>query len=135
MTRYRFILSAVSALFFALSAFAQIDEGDRQCADGAEPGPAEELSIEGIVLDVAAIAFGESYNTGDKVLNISLHHKSAKAFGEFTSARIGETVELKVGDEVVLSPVVREPIWGGAIQLSGPDIETYKAQLAPQCAD
>ena len=66
MTRYRFILSAVSALFFALSAFAQIDEGDRYCADGTEPRPVQELSIEGIVLDVAAIAFGENYDTGDK---------------------------------------------------------------------
>jgi preprotein translocase subunit SecD len=44
---------------------------------------------------------------------------SKEAFGAFTDRHIGEQVDLKVDGEVLMSPVVREPIRGGEVWITG----------------
>ena len=52
-------------------------------------------------------------------LTITLSPESAKAFGDFTAANIGKTVELRLDGKPVLSAVVREAITGGRVRIGG----------------
>jgi preprotein translocase subunit SecD len=57
---------------------------------------------------------------GDQwALSISLTPESKEAFGAFTGRHIGELVDFKIDGNVVMSPVVREPILGGELMISG----------------
>jgi preprotein translocase subunit SecD len=52
-------------------------------------------------------------------LTITLSAESAAAFGEFTAANIGKTVELRLDGKPVLTAVVREAITGGRVRIGG----------------
>ena len=52
-------------------------------------------------------------------LTITLSQESAAAFGEFTAANIGKTVELRMNGKPVLTAVVREAITGGRVRIGG----------------
>ncbi len=57
--------------------------------------------------------------TGEPVLDLTLAPPSATAFGELTQANIGKVVELRIDGKVILSPIVRDPILGGVVEISG----------------
>jgi preprotein translocase subunit SecD len=60
-------------------------------------------------------------------LQLELTKASKDEFGAFTGRHVGEVVDFKVDGEVVMSPVVREPITGGLIMVSG---QVGKRELA-----
>jgi hypothetical protein len=68
---------------------------------------------------------------GETVVSVVLTPDSAKAFGEFTQAAIGQKTQLLVGEKVILEPVVREPILQGEITINGFD-STAAQGLADQ---
>ena len=53
------------------------------------------------------------------VLDMTLTASSAKDFAAFTTANVGRAVELRIDGKVMMAPVVREPILGGHVQISG----------------
>ena len=57
--------------------------------------------------------------TGAAVVNASFDAASTQAFAALTAAHVGRTLELRVDGEVVSAPVIREPILGGSITISG----------------
>ncbi|MFE0017577.1 hypothetical protein ACFWXH_22240 [Mesorhizobium sp. NPDC059054] len=68
---------------------------------------------------------------GETVVSVVLTPDSAKVFGDFTRAAIGQKTQLLIGETVILEPVVREPILQGMITING--FDTTKAQgLAEQ---
>jgi preprotein translocase subunit SecD len=58
---------------------------------------------------------------GTPGLSLTLSPESAAAFGDFTAANIGKTVVIRIDGKPVLSAVVREPIYGGRVRISGAD--------------
>ncbi len=78
------------------------------------PAVAETLKLK--LTEIAVVADASS---GRPVLNIRLAEDTAAAMGAFTAARIGEQIDLRVGTEVLTSPIVRDAILGGALQISG----------------
>ena len=52
-------------------------------------------------------------------MKLDLTPDSRDAFGAFTTKHVGKVVDLKIDGKVVMSPLVREPILGGQLIVSG----------------
>jgi len=91
-----------------------------------------------IVDDPAALAGGiaaaeaSADPAGNPALMIRLVPEAARTFGALTAGQTGKPLALALDGVVVLAPVVREPILGGEIMISGPgpDVATWAAILA-----
>jgi preprotein translocase subunit SecD len=83
--------------------------------------PAPSLRIGGVAfpqsdfLDARAI-FDES---GAPVIFVTFGPKGAAKLARVTKAWIGKPLPLTIGPRVLMKPVVREPILGGTVQISG----------------
>lgn len=90
------------------------------------------LSFSGIAaaatleIEVERAEAGTDAYTEQPIVTVTLKPESRAAFGEFTKARIGEAVQLRFGDRTLSAPIVREPIIGGVLIISG--------QMTPQDA-
>ena len=56
---------------------------------------------------------------GAPIVNIELDPDSTTAFAAFTTENVGKTAALSVDGEVITAPLIREPILGGKLQISG----------------
>ena len=74
---------------------------------------------ESMVLHVQHVSVVNEPVTKQPALKMELTAESKEAFGAFTDRHIGEQVDLKVDGQVVMSPVVREPIRGGEVWING----------------
>jgi preprotein translocase subunit SecD len=83
--------------------------------------PAPSLTIGGVAfpqrdfLDARAI-FDES---GAPVILVTFGPKGAQKLARVTKAYVGKPLPLAIGPRVLMKPVVREPIVGGTVQISG----------------
>jgi preprotein translocase subunit SecD len=69
-------------------------------------------------------------------LSISLSPESAAAFGDFTAANIGKTIELRLEGKVVASGIVREAITNGRLRVEGgPFTRTELRNIATRVPD
>jgi preprotein translocase subunit SecD len=75
---------------------------------------AEPLAIE--VID-AQVAYDQ--RNSEPLVAFKMSAASGKAFGELSSNNVGRKLAIRVDGQVVSSPVIREPIFGGAGQISG----------------
>ena len=57
--------------------------------------------------------------TREPVVTFRLTERSGRMFAEFTANNVGRTVEIRIDGKVVMKPIIREPIKGGSIQVSG----------------
>ena len=112
MRRLREIAAALAVLAFVHWAFA------------AEP----------LVLAVKTALVLRDQTTGEPVLSLTLMPDSAKAFGELTAANVGRVVELRLDGKVVMAPVVRDPILGGLVNVSGAFAPTELEDVADRIA-
>lgn len=88
-------------------------DGGNASADGAR-------DIAPISLKVASVKTSVDPAAGPAV-EIALTPESAKAFEDFTRAALGQKTQLLVDGDVIFEPVVREPIMGGRVTISGLD--------------
>ena len=74
---------------------------------------------------------------GRPALSIRLDEQGADQLASVTEANIGETLPLRVDEEIIMSPRVLETITGGEILVSGDfEMEILKAlavRLSPPC--
>ncbi|MDH7794089.1 MULTISPECIES: hypothetical protein [unclassified Beijerinckia] len=56
---------------------------------------------------------------GTPVLNVELTPESSKAFATWTSNLVGKQITISIDGKIVVSPTIRTPILGGALQISG----------------
>ena len=82
---------------------------------------------------VAALASFDA--TGAAVVNASFDPDSARILAELTAASIGRKLEIRVDGEVVSEPVIREPILGGSIVISGSMTAQEAGRLAMRLRD
>ena len=80
--------------------------------------PATALAGETVELHVrhASIVLDSA---GQKAMQLELTPQSRDDFAAFTGRHVGETIDLSVDGEVLISPRLMEPIAGGLIMVSG----------------
>ncbi|MEQ1549434.1 MAG: hypothetical protein ABL918_12435 [Chakrabartia sp.] len=69
---------------------------------------------------------------GQATILITFSAAAAKRLETETAAHIGKPVDIKLDDTVLMSPIVREPIAGGTLQISGGQISgglTFEAAV------
>lgn len=89
---------------------------------------------EPLLLSIVSAEAGQDPATGMPVVALKMTGESAKAFGDFTAAHVGHAVSILVDGEAVSSPVVREPIRGGEVTISGSMTEADAKALAGRIA-
>jgi preprotein translocase subunit SecD len=72
-----------------------------------------------LVLDVANASAAFDERTSTPVIQITLTPASRAAFADFTAQNVGRKTDVRVDGKSVLQPVIREPITGGVLQVSG----------------
>jgi len=87
-----------------------------------------------LALKVAA-ALAAFDATGAAVVNVRLEPESAQSFTAFTAANVGKRVELRVDGEIVTAPIIRDPITGGEIVISGSMTAEDAGRLAMRLRD
>lgn len=70
-------------------------------------------------IGVARAEAGTDAYSNQPIVTIELEPESRDDFAAFTKARIGEPVRIRMGDKILSAPVVREPITGGVLVISG----------------
>jgi hypothetical protein len=85
-----------------------------------------------VVLNVVGAAAVHDARTGKPLLAIRLDQLSAKVFAGFSAANVGNKAELRLNGKVLATPVLREPILGGALQIDLGDQSDMAASLAEQ---
>jgi preprotein translocase subunit SecD len=75
---------------------------------------AQPLSIE-----VATVESTLDKRTNEPVISLKMSEKSAQSFAQLTQENIGRLMQLRVDGKVIMSPVIREPILHGSLQITG----------------
>ena len=57
--------------------------------------------------------------SGEPLVNIKLSELAAQSFTKMTHASVGRTIAIRYNGVVLSAPIVNEPIYGGAVQISG----------------
>jgi preprotein translocase subunit SecD len=74
---------------------------------------------EPILIDVLDAKPNFDQRTNEPIITIKMTSASAKLFAELTSKNIGRRLELRIDGKTVMAPVIREPVMGGSMQVSG----------------
>lgn len=98
--------------------------------DGGKTSAGNAKDIAPISLKVAsAKSLVDPVSLGPAV-EVVLTPESAKVFADFTRAAVGQKTQLLVDGKVIFEPVVREPIMGGSVTVSG--LDSAQAQKVEQ---
>ena len=62
---------------------------------------------------------GFDHRNGEPVINFRFNQRGAVKFGQFTTENVGKPFAIVLDNKVLSAPVIREPILGGAGQISG----------------
>jgi len=71
-----------------------------------------------LALEVEQVEVGFDQRTNEPVISFRLTEASGRQFAAFTSANVGKKAALRVDGRTLVEPVIREPILGGAGQIS-----------------
>jgi preprotein translocase subunit SecD len=89
---------------------------------------------EPLLFDVAQAEPDHDQRTGEPIVRFRFTLDSARKFGEFTKQNVGRLIEMRLEGKVLYRPVIREPILGGAGQISGhfsePEANDIAARLS-----
>lgn len=78
---------------------------------------AKESALDGE--DVSDAAPGFAPGTKDPIVSFRFNGRGTRRFAHLTEANIGKPVAIALDDTVISAPVIREPITGGLVQISG----------------
>jgi len=70
-------------------------------------------------VEVASVQAAYDQRTNEPVITFTMSESSRKAFAELTRANVGHKLAIRIDGKTVSEPVIREPILGGAGQISG----------------
>jgi preprotein translocase subunit SecD len=82
---------------------------------------------EPLVLEVKEAMVALDQRVQEPILSIRLTPAGREAFARFTTENVGRKVEMRIDGKVVMTPVIREPILGGSLQISGPSLGDVRA--------
>lgn len=64
---------------------------------------------------------------GRHAVDVTMCPEGARTFGELTGANVGRPIVMRLGDEVLGESVIRQPILGGTLRITG-DFDEAEAQ-------
>ena len=70
-------------------------------------------------LQIEQASPGFDERTKEPIVTFRLTERSGRMFAEFTKSNIGRTVEIRIDGKAIMRPIIREPIAGGSVQVSG----------------
>jgi preprotein translocase subunit SecD len=76
-------------------------------------------ATEPVSIEVITAEAGRDQRTNEPIVNLKLSEKSGRLLSQITQENVGRNMHLRVDGKVVMSPVIREPILGGSLQISG----------------
>jgi SecD/SecF fusion protein len=82
--------------------------------------------------DLADAQPGFDPRTGEPVINFRFNQRGAVKFGAYTTENVGKPFAIVLDNKVLSAPVIREPILGGAGQISGSFTVDSSTTLAVQ---
>jgi preprotein translocase subunit SecD len=74
---------------------------------------------EKIILEIASAEASFDQRTKEPIVSIRWAPSSARVFSELRAKSIGKATEFRLDKNILAKPVIREPILGGSIQISG----------------
>jgi preprotein translocase subunit SecD len=83
------------------------------------PSPQKKNLLPPLRLQIEKATPGLDERTREPVVSILLTARSGRMFAELTTKSVGRKTELRIDGKVVASPIIREPIKGGSLQISG----------------
>jgi preprotein translocase subunit SecD len=86
---------------------------------GLSAGTLVTAVAEPLHIEVASAALAYDQRTGEPVISFRMTSSSARAFAELTYQNVGRKAAILIDGHMVSAPVIREPILGGAGQVSG----------------
>jgi SecD/SecF fusion protein len=91
-------------------------------------------AAEPLVLDIAKAELAYDQRTGEPIVSFRFTPDSGQRFAEFTAQNVGHMTEIRVDGRALTRIVIREPILGGAGQISGhfsvPEAQGLAARLS-----
>jgi preprotein translocase subunit SecD len=78
---------------------------------------AKESALDGEDISDAAPSFAPG--TKDPVVSFHFNGRGTRRFAHLTEENIGKPIAIALDDKVISAPVIREPIVGGSVQISG----------------
>jgi preprotein translocase subunit SecD len=72
-----------------------------------------------LTLRITRAEVGYDQRTGERIIKIVFHEASKQLFADLTARNLGKAMELRVDGRAVVKSVIREPILGGSVQISG----------------
>ena len=83
-----------------------------------------------LMLSSATVGFDQ--RTNEPIVLVQLTKDSGIAFSTCTTDRVGQTMEMRRDGKLVCSPVIREPVLGGSLQISGRFSVDQATEIASQ---
>ena len=80
---------------------------------------ARAATAEPLAIEIVDAQVGYYQRTGEPIISFKMSEASGKLFTALTQANIGRKLALRIDGQLVSEPVIREPIFGGAGQISG----------------
>jgi len=86
---------------------------------GTAPPPPRKSTLPPLRLQIESAAPILDERTKQPVITIRLTERSGRMFAEFTKSNVFRKTEVRIDGKVVMSPVIREPILNGSLQVNG----------------
>jgi preprotein translocase subunit SecD len=84
-----------------------------------QPSPTRKNLMPPLRLQIESATPVFDARTKEPVISIRLTERSGRMFAELTKENVGRRTEVRIDGKVVMSPIIREPILGGSLQVSG----------------
>lgn len=95
--------------------------------------PAASVTAEPIMLEIVSAEAGVDQRTRGPIINLKLSEVSKRRLAEISQKHLGHAADFRIDGRIVMSPVFREPILGGSLQVSDKDLTIERARsLAAQ---
>ncbi len=102
-----------------------------QLQKGGEPTPSPRKSLlPPLRIQVQSAEAASDKHTNQPVVVITMAPRSGRMFEELTAQHIGRRLVLRIDGKVAAEPIIKEPIKGGVVQISGSMTVQDAADLA-----
>jgi preprotein translocase subunit SecD len=81
--------------------------------------PVVDAAAEPVLLEVVTLEAQYDARIAASISNLKFSEKSARLIAQLTQENVGRVMHLRVDGKIVMSPVIREPILAGSVQISG----------------
>ena len=94
---------------------------------------ATRADAEPVALEVVSAEAGVDQRTNSPILSLKFSRESARLLADISQKNTGRKADIRIGGRTIVSPVFREPILGGSLQISDKDFTAERAKaLAEQ---